>query len=48
MDDRKIQMAVTLLKDRSTPVADICATLGVSKATLYRHVPASAQIVAAA
>ena len=39
MDDRKLQMAMTLLKDRSNSVADICATLGVSKATLYRHVP---------
>ena len=40
MDEKKVQMALALLKDRTTPVADICATLGVSKATLYRHLPA--------
>lgn len=37
MDERKIQMAVTLLKDRNTPVKDVCQTLGVSRATLYRN-----------
>lgn len=43
MDERKIQMAQTLLKDRNTPIADICTMLGVSKATLYRHVPGGEQ-----
>jgi AcrR family transcriptional regulator len=38
MDDKMIQMAKTLFKDRRTPVAEICATLGVSEATFYRHV----------
>lgn len=41
MDEKKIQMAKALLKNRETPVADICGTLGVSKATLYRYVPLS-------
>ena len=39
MNDDKVQLATTLLKSRSLPpVAEVCSTLGVSKATLYRYV----------
>jgi DNA invertase Pin-like site-specific DNA recombinase len=41
MTDKKIQMAATLLKDGRARLKDVCATLGVSKATLYRHLSAS-------
>jgi DNA invertase Pin-like site-specific DNA recombinase len=37
LDNRKIKLANTLLRDRSTTIKDICQALGVSKATLYRH-----------
>jgi DNA invertase Pin-like site-specific DNA recombinase len=40
MTDKKIQMAATLLKDGRARLKDVCGTLGVSKATLYRHLPA--------
>lgn len=42
MDENKIQLAHALLKARATPVADICTALGISKATLYRHVRSTA------
>jgi len=29
-------MAKAMLKDRSVPVAEVCRTLGVSRATIYR------------
>ena len=47
MDEKKVAMAMALLKNRTTPVGDICAILGVSKATLYRHLPPSAPVPAA-
>jgi len=37
MDEKMIQMARTLMADRKTKVKDVCITLGVSKATLYRY-----------
>jgi len=37
MDKNMIRMAKTLMADPKSKVEDICATLGVSKATLYRH-----------
>ena len=36
LDGKKLKMARALIQDRSTPIGDICATLGCSKATLYR------------
>jgi DNA invertase Pin-like site-specific DNA recombinase len=36
MDERKIQIARSLYADRKTTIAEICETLNVSKATLYR------------
>lgn len=35
--DRKIQMVRKLHADKSYSISDICATLGVSGATLYRY-----------
>jgi len=37
MDAKKIQMAKVMLKDKNNSIADICRTLGLSKATLYRY-----------
>lgn len=39
MDDKKVAMAVSLLKNPETSVADVCKTLKVSRATLYRYLP---------
>jgi DNA invertase Pin-like site-specific DNA recombinase len=41
MTAKKIQMAATLLKDGRARLKDGCGTLGVSKATLYRHLTTS-------
>src|SRR5216683_4730930 len=38
MDEKKIAMAISLIKDRRHSIKDICRTLKVSKATLYRYV----------
>ena len=35
---KQVEMARKLMKDISIPIGDICKTLGVSKATLYRYV----------
>ncbi len=37
LDERKAQMAQALYKDKRNSVADICRTLRVSRATLYRY-----------
>ncbi len=37
MDKKKIAMAKALLADRNNTVADVCETLGVSRATLYAY-----------
>lgn len=37
MDERKLALASRLMKDRETPVSEVCEIVGVSKATLYRH-----------
>jgi len=39
MDDKKVAMAVSLLRNPETVVADVCQTLKVSRATLYRYLP---------
>jgi len=39
MDDKKVAMAVSLLQNPETSVADVCQTLKVSRATLYRYLP---------
>jgi DNA invertase Pin-like site-specific DNA recombinase len=39
LNDKQRQQAVTLLKDSSNSIADICRTLKISRSTLYRYVP---------
>jgi DNA invertase Pin-like site-specific DNA recombinase len=41
--DRKVQMARTLHQDPSNSIQDICQTLGISRATLYRYLATSKQ-----
>ena len=38
LSEKQVEMARNLMKDISIPLAEICETLGVSKATLYRYV----------
>jgi AcrR family transcriptional regulator len=40
MDTKKARIASSLYADGKTGVTEICSTLGVSKATFYRHVKA--------
>jgi predicted DNA-binding transcriptional regulator AlpA len=37
-DDPRVQTAKKMHADRNMRVADICATLRISRPTLYRHV----------
>jgi DNA invertase Pin-like site-specific DNA recombinase len=41
MNETQIAMARAMLADRTKPIAEICAALHVSRATLYRYLPAS-------
>src|SRR5579875_1213897 len=38
LDERKAQMAQQLYNDRGNSIEDICKTLGISRATLYRYI----------
>ncbi|MBC8193206.1 MAG: helix-turn-helix domain-containing protein, partial [FCB group bacterium] len=38
LSKKQVEMAKSLMKDISIPIAEICKTLGVSKATLYRYI----------
>mgnify|MGYP002633513520 CR=1 FL=1 len=38
LSQKQVEMAKNLMKDISIPVAEICKTLGVSRATLYRYI----------
>ena len=38
MTPEKVEMAATLMKDKSIPIDDICNTLGITRTTLYRYV----------
>ncbi len=38
LDPRKVQIAQALYRDKSNSIADICRTLRISRATLYRYV----------
>lgn len=40
MGEKKVRQAKAMLADSKSTIADVCATLGVSKATLYRHLSA--------
>ncbi len=37
MTDKKLRLAKTLLSDNTNTIDDVCETLGVSRATLYRY-----------
>jgi DNA invertase Pin-like site-specific DNA recombinase len=45
MDDKKVAIAVSLLQNPATSVAEVCQTLRVSRATLYRYLPPQEQTV---
>jgi DNA invertase Pin-like site-specific DNA recombinase len=38
MDQKKVVLASSMLKDRSNSVTDVCEALGISRATLYRYI----------
>jgi len=38
VDAKKIQIAKTMHKDKNNSIGDICKTLAISKATLYRYI----------
>ena len=38
LSKKQVEIAKNLMKDASIPIDEICETLGVSKATLYRYV----------
>ncbi len=38
LSKKQVEMAKNLMKDTNIPIGEICQTLGVSKATLYRYV----------
>ena len=40
----KVKMAASLMKDKTNRIKDICQTLGVSRATLYRYVTPQGEI----
>jgi DNA invertase Pin-like site-specific DNA recombinase len=44
MDEKKVSMAVALLQNPETSVANVCQTLRVSRATLYRYLPSQDQL----
>jgi DNA invertase Pin-like site-specific DNA recombinase len=49
LDERKAQMAQRLYDDKSNSIDDVCRTLGISRATLYRYImpnPSSSEEVA--
>ncbi len=37
LNERKIALASKLMRDRETPIAEVCGAVGVSRATLYRY-----------
>src|SRR4051812_9649053 len=43
LDATKLAQARSLYKDPANTIADICATLGISRATFYRHLPPRAE-----
>lgn len=40
----KVKVAASLMKDKSNRIKDICKTLGVSRATLYRYVTPTGEV----
>src|SRR3954451_2059486 len=43
LDETKMAQARSLHKNPANTIADICATLGISRATFYRHLPPRAE-----
>ncbi len=37
MDESKIALASKLMRDRDTPISEVCRAVGVLRATIYRH-----------
>ena len=37
LSKKQIEMAKTLMEDPAIPISELCETMGVSKATLYRY-----------
>jgi DNA invertase Pin-like site-specific DNA recombinase len=37
MNEKKLALASKLMKDRETPIGEVCEAVGVSRATLYRY-----------
>ncbi len=37
LDEKKLALASKLLRDKETPIADVCEAVRISKSTLYRH-----------
>lgn len=37
MDEKKVALASKLMRDRETPISEVCEVVGVSRATLYRY-----------
>lgn len=37
MNEKKLALASRLMEDRETPIGEVCEAVGVSRATLYRH-----------
>jgi DNA invertase Pin-like site-specific DNA recombinase len=37
MDRKKIALASKLMRDRETPITDVCEAVAVSNATIYRY-----------
>jgi DNA invertase Pin-like site-specific DNA recombinase len=37
MDAKKVSLASKLMRNRETPIAEVCEVVGVSRATLYRY-----------
>jgi predicted DNA-binding transcriptional regulator AlpA len=44
MTPEKVRLAARLMSDPSLQVEEICATLGVSRATLYRYVDPKGEV----
>ena len=45
LDDKKVALAKSMMADHSNSISDICDTLGVSKATLYRYLKEQESVV---
>lgn len=37
MTEKKLALASRLMKDRETPIGEVCEAVGVRRATLYRY-----------